>query len=144
MCFLVCFLIKKRLEFFGICETVGVSWHCIDDVLMKFLFAVFFVLWVAWIMLCEWVVGYHVKTCWFTLFSDSCVRYRYLLYIQLLQKLMLYIYIWIIIHLDIKRRTSQENVAPDAEDEARTVCFVNFDWCFFHGKSIWENEKQHL
>ena len=43
-------------------ETVGVSWHCIDDVLMKLLFAVFFVLWVAWIILCEWVVGYHVTT----------------------------------------------------------------------------------
>lgn len=42
-------------------ETVGVFWRCVGDVLMKFLFAVFF-LWVAWIILCEWAVGYHMKT----------------------------------------------------------------------------------
>ena len=84
-----------------------------------------------------------------TLFSDFCVRYGCVLYMQLLQKLMLYIYIAIIqpyhlhqvldltLHLDIKRRnlTGERRTRCGGRSMDRLFCSHLID-VFFMAKAF--------
>ena len=129
-------------------ETVGVFWRCVGDVLMKFLFAVFF-LWVAWIILCEWAVGYHMKTFWLHYFltfvldmdvfyiCNCCRNWCYIIYIAIIQPYHLHQVLDLTLHLDIKRRnlTGERRTRCGGRSMDRLFCSHLID-VFFMAKAF--------